>query len=204
MKSILVFILSSALVFVSSASALTIQIETPDGHTVPNAVVIADTGPLPVTAEDFDWSVMLEQTNLQFAPYVLIAPVGSQVSFPNRDRVRHHVYSFSKGNQFEIELYGRDDSRFQVFSTPGVVAVGCNIHDDMIGYIRVVDTPFVGKTDSEGKVVFDALPADVTSVRVWHPDMKGGSDDRVFPLTGAATETFSLDVPTGLLKHGQH
>lgn len=204
MKTLVFAILSFVVGFASPASALTVRVETPDGHAVPNAVVIAETGPLAVTAEDFDWSVMMEQTNLQFAPYVLIAPLGSQVSFPNRDRVRHHVYSFSKGNQFEIELYGRDDSRFQVFSAPGTVAVGCNIHDDMIGYIRVVDTPFARKTDEDGKVVFDALPAGVKSIRVWHPDMKGGSDDVEFALTGAETETFSLNVPSKLLKQGHH
>ena len=118
----------------------------------------------------------MEQKNIQFSPYILVAPVGSEVQFPNRDRVRHHVYSFSKGNRFELKLYGREETRSIAFSAPGIVAVDCNIHDNMIGYIRIVDTPFAVRTGADGKAVLTDLPTSTGNVTVWHPDLSGGKD----------------------------
>ncbi len=144
---------------------------------VRHAVVMVETkspkAPEPVS---FDWPAEMVQENIQFVPYVLIASVGSDVTFPNHDRVRHHVYSFSKGNRFELRLYGREEKRFITFEAPGIVAVGCNIHDGMVGYIRVVDTPFAGKTDENGVVDLGEVPEDLTTVTVWHPDQKPSKD----------------------------
>ena len=85
--------------------------------------------------------MVMAQENISFSPHVLIVPVGATVAFPNHDRVRHHVYSVSKPKKFDIKLYGRDETRTEAFDKPGVVALGCNIHDQMSGFIIVVDTP---------------------------------------------------------------
>ena len=187
----------------SSAEGLSIAVVNSSGTPVPNAVVMFDGGGKVVSATSFDWVVEMEQSNLQFSPYVLVAPVGSRVAFPNRDRVRHHVYSFSKGNRFELELYGRDESRYIEFEKTGVVAVGCNIHDNMIGYIRIVDTPFAAKTDEHGVASFVSLPVAATQFTVWHPDMKGGADLTV-ARTGQSTQTVTLDVSASALALAHH
>ena len=62
----------------------------------------------------------MAQQNIAFVPHVLIVPVGSSVTFPNRDKVRHHVYSFSKAKKFDLKLYGKDETRDRSCSTkPG-------------------------------------------------------------------------------------
>lgn len=186
-----------------AATDISIQVQTPDGKAVPNAVIMADSSDVPAGAGHFDWETVMAQSQKQFSPYVLIAPVGSEVSFPNRDRIRHHVYSFSKGNAFEIELYGRDESRSVTFDQPGIVAVGCNIHDEMIGYIRVVDTPIAVKTDASGTAVISGLNEVPTQLIVWHPDASG-RDDLVVALNGRTDLTITLDVAPAALNLASH
>ena len=106
----------------------------------------------------------MQQHNIAFDPHVLIVPVGSTVGFPNLDKVRHHVYSFSKVKKFDLKLYGRDETRSVVFDKAGVVALGCNIHDSMSGFIIVVDTPYAMKTDANGRVVIANVPAGSATV----------------------------------------
>lgn len=110
----------------------------------------------------------MDQVNLQFAPYVLIVQQGQSVSFPNSDNIRHHVYSFSSAKTFEIKLYAAHPGAPLVFDQPGVVVLGCNIHDGMIGYIYVAGFGPVGKTDSEGLLSIQAPPG-FARLAVWHP-----------------------------------
>jgi plastocyanin len=146
----------------------------------------------------FDWPQEMDQRNLQFAPFVLITPVGASVSFPNRDAVRHHVYSFSPAKAFELKLYGRDETRKVVFDKPGVVALGCNIHDSMVAFIKVVDTPFAAKSDAMGQAVLRGLPPGPAKVLIWHPYQKAAGNEIVryivVPATGAGREIVQLDV----------
>lgn len=128
---------------------------------------------------------VMAQKDIQFAPQLLIVPVGSTVSFPNRDKVRHHVYSFSAAKRFELKLYGRDETRSVMFDKPGAVALGCNIHDAMIAYIYVTDTPFAARTGADGAASVPDTPAGAATLLVWHPDLKArGPISR--PLTVSA------------------
>jgi len=150
------------------AGDLVVTVVTKDGKPLADAVVSApapDGSPKPA----FPWKLEIVQKNTQFLPFVLIVPVGAEVSFPNLDRFRHHVYSFSKGNKFELELYGREEKRSVAFRTVGSAALGCNIHDQMVAFVRVVDTPFAAKTDASGKAELKAAPDGASRLTVWHP-----------------------------------
>jgi hypothetical protein len=115
----------------------------------------------------------MRQQGTQFVPFVLPVTVGTQVSFPNMDEFRHQVYSFSRPKPFELRLYGQDESKSVLFDKPGVVALGCNIHDNMLAYVYVSEHPVIGKTDEDGSVGFDGLEEGDYDIHVWHPDMKG-------------------------------
>lgn len=182
---------------------VTVSVSNKSGEPVPNAVIVAADSVQDMTGVKFDWPNAMEQENIQFAPYVLVAPVGSEVSFPNRDRVRHHVYSFSKGNRFELKLYGREEARTVKFTSPGKVALGCNIHDGMIGYIRVVETVHAGKTDADGRFVFSELPAGVKAFQIWHPDM-AEADDLLVPVGDGTDLSVVLDVPSASMSGHEH
>ena len=112
---------------------------------------------------------VMAQHNIAFDPHILIVPVGATVLFPNKDQVRHHVYSFSRAKKFEIKLYSRDETKSEKFDTPGVVSLGCNIHDSMSGYLYVTATPYTALTDAAGHVTFADVPAGAAVLRVWEP-----------------------------------
>ncbi len=142
----------------------------------------------------FPWDYAMEQRNIQFSPRVLIVPVGATVRFPNRDRVRHHVYSFSGPARFEIDLYGRDETRSHRFTSVGTVPLGCNIHDQMNGVVRVVDTPYAAKTDPNGRVRIDGIPAGRARVVFWHAALRAENNESPFPITMPTSGSFSRVV----------
>ncbi len=119
----------------------------------------------------------LAQVNRQFEPSVLPVQKGTMVSFPNKDTIKHHVYSFSPAKMFELKLYDGSTAQPVVFDKIGVVAIGCNIHDWMRAYIYVVDTPLFCKTDENGKGTILDIPAGRYLAKVWHPRRPRGHQD---------------------------
>lgn len=111
----------------------------------------------------------MSQEKKQFLPGVLVVTTGTEVRFPNRDTVRHHVYSFSPAKKFELKLYSGTPARPVLFDQPGVVVLGCNIHDHMVGWIVVLDTPYHAQTQAAGTVRIADVPAGSYRLRVWHP-----------------------------------
>ncbi len=117
----------------------------------------------------------ITQSKKQFDPRVLVVPIGTTVAFPNRDTVRHHVYSFSPTKTFEIKLYTGSDANPVLFDRAGIAVLGCNIHDNMAAWVVVVDTPYFGRSAQAGTVVIDNVPAGNYVLRVWHPAMAMGA-----------------------------
>ena len=99
--------------------------------------------------------------------------------------MRHHVYSFSTPKKFELKLYGREEARSVTFDRAGVVALGCNIHDSMSGFIIVVDTPYAAQTDAAGRVTFDAAPG-AAKLSLWHPSIRAANNMLAQPATVGA------------------
>jgi len=118
-------------------------------------------------------AVVIDQVDKQFVAYVTPIYVGSRVRFPNNDNVRHQVYSFSPAKRFDLPLYAGTDAPPVLFDKPGVVVLGCNIHDWMIGYIYVSETPFFTKTGSAGTASLEDMPSGDYLVKIWHPRMDG-------------------------------
>ena len=112
---------------------------------------------------------VVDQVDKQFSPKVQAVLVGTPVTFPNNDNVRHQVYSFSPAKRFELPLYAGVPAQPVVFDKPGVVVLGCNIHDWMVGYVYVSESPYFAKTGNDGKALLADLPPRAYVVRVWHP-----------------------------------
>jgi plastocyanin len=112
-------------------------------------------------------TAVMDQVAYQFVPRVLVVRTGTDVTFPNSDNVRHHVYSFSEAKRFELPLYAGTVHPSVRFDRAGLVTLGCNIHDDMVGYVLVVDTPYFGKTDAAGRVRLEGVPAGRYDATVW-------------------------------------
>lgn len=134
--------------------------------------------------------VDLAQANKQFDPQVTVVPVGTAVNFPNRDKVRHHVYSFSPVKKFEIKLYVGTPAAPVVFDQPGVAVLGCNIHDQMAAWVLAVATPWFGKTGADGVVRLPQVPAGSYRLRTWHASLPVGAPaaDQAFVVDAAAQQ----------------
>jgi plastocyanin len=112
---------------------------------------------------------IMDQHDMQFVPHLLVVQTGTEITFPNRDNVSHHVYSFSEAKRFELKLYKGDVYPPVTFDRPGVVVLGCNIHDGMLGYVVVVDTPHFATTDERGVARIDGVPSGDYVVAAWTP-----------------------------------
>jgi plastocyanin len=165
-------LLFAALLGVAAHAADTVKViirTTLDGKPVADAVVSAT--PLDRVAPPSAnvGTAEIEQKDQEFRPYVTAVPVGATVKFPNHDTVQHHIYSLSKPKRFEIPLYQAGASESVVFDQPGIVTIGCNIHDWMVAYIVVLPTPFFAKTDATGAAALPPLPPGRYRLEVWHP-----------------------------------
>jgi len=162
----------AALADAACAAELLATVRDTKGRPVSDAVVLA----VPLDRKAFDLAKpvrhVVDQVNKEFVPYVRVIFSGTSVSFPNNDNIRHHVYSFSPAKKFELSLYSGVTAPPVLFDKTGVVVLGCNIHDWMLGYIYVADTPFFAKTEREGQAVVENLPPGHYQVRLWHPDME--------------------------------
>ncbi len=160
--SLLVLLLGSA---ASRAEPVSIQVNDPQGQ--PAVGVVVTVSGLPANGKS-SASAEMAQRDGQFDPLVLVVGRDTQVSFPNFDSIKHHIYSFSEGNKFDQDVAAGASGTTKIFDQYGVVELGCNIHDWMQGYIYVADTPYFGMTDSSGRIQMD-LPAGSAQVKVWHP-----------------------------------
>ena len=136
------------------------------GAAIEDAVVwaVSKAGPLPLRRRE----VAVGQKDKTFIPFVTVVQAGQPVQFPNHDPIRHHVYSFSAAKPFEIKLYAGTPVAPIVFDKTGDVVLGCNIHDHMLAYVFVVDTPYFAKSGKEGRARLEGLPAGDYDLHAWH------------------------------------
>jgi len=180
----------------ASAAQLQLDLKSPDGRPIVDAVASFMPAAGVSGAVKLDTPREMAQQHITFVPHVLLVPVGAVVSFPNRDRVRHHVYSFSPAKRFELKLYGQEQSRTVQFDKAGVVALGCNIHDKMSGYIVVVDTPYAAQSDAAGRVTLTNVPDGAGVLTIWAEGLKAPDNQLVQRITlqGQRATTQVLDV----------
>ena len=168
--------------------AATVQVQVLDGAgaSLPDAVVFLESKEA-LTAVKPMQSAEVAQVGRQFDPQVRVVTVGTAVQFPNRDSVRHQVYSYSDIKRFEIKLYAGTTASPVLFDKPGIAVLGCNIHDSMVAWIVVVPTPYFGRSGPDGKLAFDGLPAGNYRLRTWHTRLPVGMPALDQPLTVPAT-----------------
>jgi plastocyanin len=176
----------------SAAAVLTVQVTDPAGHPLADAVVVAspEAGvafPKPLKPAE------IEQRGLKFLPMVSVIQTGSRIAFPNNDKVKHHIYSFSPAKKFDQKLYSGAAAATQVFDKAGLVVLGCNIHDRMVAYVKVVDSPYFAKTDAAGAARIELPAPGQYSVSAWHYNMSGAAAEQALALaSGDAALAFKL------------
>jgi plastocyanin len=163
------------------AATLVITVLTADRRPLPGAVVTAH--PLDGSSHKREpVKAVMDQLNRAFVPDLLVIPVGSTVTFPNSDSVSHQIYSFSPAKRFQLPLYRGTPYPPVRFEQAGVVTLGCNIHDEMVGYLVVTDAPYYGRTDAKG-AWSDEVARGRYRITIWHPRMRDEAADLERELT---------------------
>lgn len=121
------------------------------------------------------------QKGLMFQPHVVAVQVGATVDFLNSDKVAHNVFwpnfvsSGKKGPGHNLGTWPQGEKRSYKFDQPGVVALLCNVHPEMSGYVVVVPTPYHAVTDKTGNYKIDNVPDGQYTVTAWHEGAKSAS-----------------------------
>ena len=157
----------------ASATALEVQVLDGGGKPLAGAAVFLESREAKLATRPVN-NLEIVQSARQFLQPVTLVPVGSAVKFPNRDTVRHHLYSFSPVKKFEIKLYVGTPAAPVLFDQPGIAALGCNIHDNMAAWVVVVETPYYGLSGADGKLNLARLPPGSYHLRTWHPGLAPG------------------------------
>lgn len=188
MKASCVLLFCLAAARTAGAASVDVAVSAPDGRPLADAVVFLEPREGRLATRPMT-GVEIEQAGRRFAPSVTVVTTGTEVTFPNRDTVRHHVYSFSPAKTFELKLYAGTPANPVRFDKPGIAVLGCNIHDSMVAWVVVVDTPHFGRTDARGRVRLDDVPAGSWKLRTWHPGLPPGAPAREQALAVAAAGT---------------
>src|SRR5262249_885518 len=181
---------------VAAGQTVSGQVLGPDGKGIADAVVFVDAPVVTSPSRPVDDATM-DQINKTFAPHVLPILVGTEVRFPNRDQISHHVYSFSRAKSFELPLYKGENAPPVLFDKPGVVKIGCNIHDWMSAIILVLPTRHFAMTDADGRFKLTGMPPGAYSLVAWHEQAREKTADTAQHIEVAASDldlTFHLSL----------
>lgn len=195
MLKLIIFTFTFNLCVAVDASELHITLLTSDAKPMPNAVVYL-LGSGQSGQQEIDRKAIMDQIDGQFSPHILVVQKDTQVRFPNSDSIKHHVYSFSQAKIFELQLYKGLDAEPLLFSKTGVVELGCNVHDWMLGYILVVDSPYFGKTNGSGEMTLTVPDGDY-QLHIWHPRIVQTSESlrQNININGDTTLLLNLSQP---------
>jgi plastocyanin len=193
-------LLTAALLFSGgravSAQPLEVQFRAVGGAPVSGAIIaLRSLDPTRPASRPID--ARMDQRDRSFVPHVIIVPPGSKVSFPNSDSIGHQIYSFAPVKKFQLPLYRGNPNPPVEFDKSGLVTLGCNIHDQMRGYILVTPAQYTGRTDATGRLQFaDVLPGEYEA-QVWHPharDARLVHEQRVMIPAGATATAITLQA----------
>lgn len=151
-----------------AAGTVTITAQATTGAAAGDVVVVFD--PIDAIPPPAHQTAVIDQVNKTYVPHVSVVRTGTTINFPNSDRIHHQVYSFSPAKPFQLDLYAGSTNSHVLFDRPGLIVLGCNIHDRMLAFVVVVDTPWFTKTDPSGRARLEVPPGHY-SVRTWHPDL---------------------------------
>jgi len=191
------------LLFVGSSYAfaqeLNVTVQDQQGKPVQDAIVYIEGSNVKTAKPKVEQDII--QKGRQFHPLVTVVQTGTNIKFPNQDRVKHHVYSFSPAKKFELKLYSGVPATPVIFDQAGTVVLGCNIHDRMLAYVYIVDTPLFAKTNAQGLAVISDLPSGQYKVNTWHYALKNENTPvaQTVNLAEKTSATVKLDINAAVL-----
>jgi plastocyanin len=192
----------------SWAAVVDVDIADARGHPLADAVVeLSPVDKSTIKGTNLPADSVIDQRHETFLPLVTVIRQGGHVIFTNSDTTMHQVYSFSDIKQFAFEIDEGQRSQPVAFDKPGVAAIGCNIHDQMLTYVYVAAQPFAGLSNGLGRIALQGVPDGRYRGSVWHPQLPPGTPLPAFDLvvTGASARTIiTLPVTAAARRKPSH
>jgi len=138
-------------------------------------------------------NAVIDQKDRTFIPHVSVVTVGTKVAFPNHDVIFHNVFTEYHSQRFDLGVYKRGDTKYQVFDRPGLAVLLCSIHPDMSAYVMCVDTPYYAISDGKGNFKLNGVPPGSYTLNVWHESGEKYSSK----VTVGPNQTFQIKTQKG-------
>ena len=190
LPTVLTVLLGAGAVTTAVGATVTVSVATESHVSAEDTLIIFD--PLDETPPPAKNEAIIDQVNMRFVPRITVLRTGTSVTFPNSDNIRHQVYSFSKPKIFSLKLYANSPQTAVSFDAPGLVVLGCNIHDRMVAFVGVVDSPYFAKLPASGTATL-LLPSGHYRLRVWHPGLQASVAPQLV-LVAAAPLTIPVNI----------
>jgi hypothetical protein len=174
-----------------------ISVKGTNNQVLPNVVVYLEplsNQILPNTTH----TVEINQHHKAFAPYISVSQSKQVVRFTNQDDITHHIYSVTDNNKFSFKIRSGQSNSDSVFSQASEIAMGCNIHDWMSGYLLVVDTPYFDKSNKQGTATFAGVKNGQYRVVIWHPKLKSNNNRVIVEKNIQGNMQFNIDLTVEL------
>jgi plastocyanin len=187
--AVLVAALWFGLSAVAGAADLQLKVQNTAGAPAPNVIVYATPK---IAAAAATGKATIDQIDRQFVPRVSVVQAGTSVAFPNSDNIRHSVYSFSPPKVFTLKLYAGKPANPVIFDKPGIIVLGCNIHDNMLAWVLVVDSPYFARTDANGVAILKNIAPGDYVLRAWRQPMPAEQSGEPLHIDASAPSALTL------------
>ena len=181
------------MIFAFNALAADISIVVLDQKSTPvaNSYIELYTPSLPPPTPQ---EAVIDQVDKEFVPLYSAVPIGSTVSFPNSDNIQHQIYSFSKIKPFDLPLYEGSHTEKITFTKAGILQMGCNIHDWMLSFLYIYESPLFAQSNQQGLVTFTDLPIGEYELRIWSPLLKNNRKIVIQTIHVTQNQTFTQTI----------
>jgi len=181
------------------ANSITVTVIDPKKAEVKGVIVYLTPSDKPSGNYTKTQPLIISQNKKKFTPYIAVLQKGQKIKFNNQDDVTHHIYSVSGKNRFDFKIKAGEHNSNINISTLGEVAMGCNIHDWMSGYVLVVDTPYFNNTTSTGRSHFENIPSGNYKLTIWHPQLETNNNEFKTDVIIQKEQNFEITLPKPLL-----
>ena len=135
----------------------------------------------------------LDQNGCRFVPHVVLVAVDEALEVLNSDDVSHNVHTMAFDNRsFNRTQPPALEKLEATFDVAEKVAVKCDIHGWMNGWIIVVDHPYHAVTDGDGGFVIENVPPGTYTLEVWHQTL--GATTQTVTVAAGQTSDASAEL----------
>ncbi len=142
----------------------------------------------------------IDQQNCRYHPHVFGIRVGQPLEIINSDPTLHNIHAVPKTNQeFNNGQPIQGMKMTHTFTAKEVmVPFKCDVHGWMNAYVGVLDHPYFGVTDKDGKFSLKTLPPGTYTIEAWHEKL-GTQEQKVTIGPKEMKEVnFTFKAPAGV------